>query len=115
MNSTIEKNKATATRFIEAFNTADWDTVREVVTPNYVFHHPVGGTVQAGPGGMVAAWSDFKARVARLVAPDPGDDRGGRLPGGAAAHLRPFHRRALSRRSTNWQMVGVRYGEHRAL
>ena len=63
VNSTIETNKATATRFIEAFNTADWDTVREVVAPNYVFHHPVGGTVQAGPEGMVAAWSDFKAAL----------------------------------------------------
>ena len=63
MNSTIETSKATATRFIEAFNTADWDTVREVVAPNYVFHHPVGGTVQAGPEGMVAAWSDFKAAL----------------------------------------------------
>jgi predicted ester cyclase len=63
MNNTIETKRATATRFIEAFNTADWDTVREVVAPNYVFHHPVGGTVHAGPEGMVAAWSDFKAAL----------------------------------------------------
>ncbi|UCC58179.1 MAG: ester cyclase [Candidatus Bathyarchaeum sp.] len=56
-------NRAVATRFIEAFNTDDWDTVREVVAPNYVFHHPVGGTVQAGPEGMVAAWSDFKSSL----------------------------------------------------
>jgi predicted ester cyclase len=63
MNNTIEMNKVTATRFIEAFNTDDWDTVREVVAPNYVFHHPVGGTVQAGPEGMVAAWSGFKAAL----------------------------------------------------
>ncbi|MFZ1463984.1 MAG: ester cyclase [Anaerolineae bacterium] len=63
MNSTIETNKANAIRFIEAFNAADWDTVRAVVAPNYVFHHPVGGTVQAGPEGMVAAWSDFKAAL----------------------------------------------------
>ncbi|MFX0198130.1 MAG: ester cyclase [Candidatus Hodarchaeota archaeon] len=60
MNKTIETNKVTATRFIEAFNTDDWDTVREVVASNYVFHHPDSGTVQAGPEGMVAAWSAFK-------------------------------------------------------
>lgn len=35
MNNPIETNKATATRFIEAFNTADWDTVRAVVAQNY--------------------------------------------------------------------------------
>jgi predicted ester cyclase len=63
MSSISETNKAVATRFIEAFNTDDWDTVREVVAPNYVFHHPVGGTVQAGPEGMVKAWSDFKAAL----------------------------------------------------
>jgi steroid delta-isomerase-like uncharacterized protein len=63
MNTTIETNKATATRFIEAFNTDDWDTVREVVASNYVFHHPVGGTVQAGPEGMVATWSAFKTAL----------------------------------------------------
>ncbi|MFC1969719.1 ester cyclase [Chloroflexota bacterium] len=54
-------NKISATRFIEAFNTDDWETVRDVVVPDYVFHHPVGGTVQAGPEGMVEAWSGFKA------------------------------------------------------
>lgn len=54
-------NKAVAVRFIEAFNTDGWDTVREVVSSNYVFHHPVGGTVQAGAEGMVQAWSGFKA------------------------------------------------------
>jgi len=58
-----EKNKMTATRFIEAFNTDDWDTVRDVVASDYVFHHPLGGTVQAGPEGMVAAWSVFKGAL----------------------------------------------------
>ena len=47
MNTEIEKNKEIATRFIRAFNTDDWDTVREVVAPNYTFHHPIGGMVQA--------------------------------------------------------------------
>jgi predicted ester cyclase len=63
MSKLTETNKAVATRFIEAFNTDDWDTVREVVAPSYVFHHPVGGTVHAGPEGMVAAWSDFKVAL----------------------------------------------------
>jgi steroid delta-isomerase-like uncharacterized protein len=63
-SSDIEQvNKAVAVRFIEAFNDDDWETVREVVAPNYVFHHPMGGTVQAGPEGMVSAWSGFKASL----------------------------------------------------
>jgi predicted SnoaL-like aldol condensation-catalyzing enzyme len=53
-------NKVTAARFIGAFNTDDWDTVREVVADGFVFHHPIGGTVAAGPEGMVAAWAGFK-------------------------------------------------------
>jgi steroid delta-isomerase-like uncharacterized protein len=64
ISSEIEKaNMATAVRFIEAFNDDGWDTVREVVASNYVFHHPMGGTVQAGPEGMVSAWSGFKASL----------------------------------------------------
>jgi predicted ester cyclase len=55
-----QANKATARRFIEAFNHNDWDTVREVVADGFVFHHPIGGTVQAGPEGMVATWAGFK-------------------------------------------------------
>ena len=54
-------NKATAARFIGAFNNDDWDTVREVVADGFVFHHPIGGTVEAGPEGMVAAWAGFKS------------------------------------------------------
>lgn len=53
-------NKVTAARFIGAFNHDDWDTVREVVADNFVFHHPIGGTVEAGPEGMVATWAGFK-------------------------------------------------------
>jgi len=63
VNNIIKTNKAIATRFIEAFNTDNWSTIREVVAPNYVFHHPAGGTVHAGPEGMVAAWSGFKASL----------------------------------------------------
>jgi predicted ester cyclase len=62
-NEVMRKNKITATRFIEAFNTDDWDTVREVVASDYVFHHPLGGTIQAGPEGMVGAWSVFKGAL----------------------------------------------------
>jgi predicted ester cyclase len=53
-------NKVTAARFIGAFNNDDWDTVREVVADGFVFHHPIGGTVAAGPEGMVATWAGFK-------------------------------------------------------
>ena len=60
MNNISETNKAAATRFIEAFNNDDWDAVREVVAPDFVFHHPLGGTVEAGPEGMVATWAGFK-------------------------------------------------------
>jgi predicted ester cyclase len=63
MNNVSEKYKTVATKFIEAFNTDHWDIVHKVVTPNYVYHHPIGGTVQAGPEGMVAAWSSFKASL----------------------------------------------------
>jgi predicted ester cyclase len=63
MTSTIETNKAVATRFIEGFNTDGWEAVREVVATDFVFHHPDGGTVAAGPEGMVAAWAAFKAAV----------------------------------------------------
>jgi len=63
MDYKMEKQREIATRFIHAFNTDDWDTVREVMAPDYVFHHPIGGTVQAGPEGMVGVWSDFKASL----------------------------------------------------
>ncbi|MHA2049925.1 MAG: ester cyclase [Promethearchaeota archaeon] len=59
----MEKNKEAATRFIEAFNNDDWDSVREVVTPNFFLHHPVGGDVQLGPEGMIGVWSHFKAAL----------------------------------------------------
>jgi predicted ester cyclase len=63
MNDLNNKHRVVATQFIEAFNTDDWDTVRQVVAPNYIYHHPIGGTVQAGPEGMVAAWSSFKSSL----------------------------------------------------
>jgi len=55
-----QANMAAAVRFIEGFNSDDWDAVREVVAPDFVFHHPLGGTVEAGPEGMVATWAGFK-------------------------------------------------------
>ncbi len=58
---TVEQaNLATATRFIDGFNDDDWDAVRANVTLDLVFHHPLGGTVQAGPEGMVQTWGGFK-------------------------------------------------------
>jgi predicted ester cyclase len=54
------RNKAVATRYIEAFNHDDWAAVTEVVAPGFVFHHPMGGTVVAGPDGMAAVWAGFK-------------------------------------------------------
>jgi predicted ester cyclase len=56
----LEANKAAAVRFIHGFNDDDWDTVRDVVAPGFVFHHPMGGTVEAGPEGMVSTWAGFK-------------------------------------------------------
>jgi predicted ester cyclase len=56
----LRANKATAERFVQAFNNDDWAAVREVVADGFVFHHPIGGTVQAGPEGMVATWTGFK-------------------------------------------------------
>ena len=55
-----EANKAAAALFIRGFNDDDWDAVREVVAPGFVFHHPLGGTVEAGPDGMVSTWAGFK-------------------------------------------------------
>ncbi len=71
MNSITENNKTAATRFIEAFNTDDWDTVREVVAPNFVLTHPIPGTVQLGPEGMIAAWSGDKAKLPDMWHPIP--------------------------------------------
>ena len=53
-------NEAAAERFVQAFNHDDWAAVREVVADGFVFHHPIGGTVEAGPEGMVATWAGFK-------------------------------------------------------
>lgn len=63
MKNISENHKTVATQFIEAFNTDNWDIVRRVVSPNYVYHHPIGGTVQAGPEGMIEAWSSFKSSL----------------------------------------------------
>ena len=59
----METNKEIATRFIHAFNNDDWDAVREVVDPKFVLHHPMGGTAQLGPEGMIKVWSHFKAAL----------------------------------------------------
>ncbi len=63
MTSISETNRAAATRFIEGFNTDDWEAVREVVATDFVLHHPIGGTNQLGPEGMIAVWSHFKSAL----------------------------------------------------
>ena len=54
------RTKPPAVRFIHGFNDDDWETVREIVAPGFVFHHPLGGTLKAGPDGMVSTWAGFK-------------------------------------------------------
>lgn len=63
MDVPSERNRAAAVRFIEAFNTDGWEAVPEVVSSDFVLHHPMGGTRQLGPEGMVAVWSHFKAAL----------------------------------------------------
>jgi steroid delta-isomerase-like uncharacterized protein len=60
MTDVSKINMEAATRFIKAFNEDDWDVVREVVSPDFVLHHPIGGDNRLGPEGMVKVWSDFK-------------------------------------------------------
>ncbi len=61
--NTMDRNKPAAIRFIEVFNTDAWDTLPEVVAPDFVLHHPMGGTMQLGPEGMEKVWSHFKAAL----------------------------------------------------
>ncbi len=63
MNDKIELNKAAASRLIEAFNTDNWGAVREVTVSNYVLHHPLGGTISAGPEALITEWKGFKASL----------------------------------------------------
>ena len=69
--ATTTANKAAATRFVEAFNTDNWDLVHEVVDADFVLHHPAGGTMQLGPQGMVAVWRHFKAAIPNAWHPIP--------------------------------------------
>lgn len=61
--NTQETNRAAAARFIEVFNSDAWDVLPDVVAPEFVLHHPMGGTKQLGPDGMRAVWSHFKAAL----------------------------------------------------
>ncbi len=60
VSETEQANMAVARQLIEGFNLCDWDAVRKVIAPGFVFHHPLGGTVAAGPEGMVSTWAGFK-------------------------------------------------------
>lgn len=92
MNDVSENYRIIATQFIEAFNTDDWDIVRKVVAPNYVFHHPIGGTVQAGPEGMVAAWSFFKSSLPDSWQSNPSNDYRQGLSSCIVTNIRQFYR-----------------------
>ncbi|NHJ46557.1 MAG: ester cyclase [Asgard group archaeon] len=63
MNDKIEDNKRAATRLIEAFNNDDWDEVLAVTVSNYTLHHPLGGTISAGPEALINEWKQFKAAL----------------------------------------------------
>lgn len=58
-------------RFIEVFNTDTWDDLARVVAPEFVLHHPMGGTMQLGPGGMGQVWAHFKAALPDAWHPIP--------------------------------------------
>jgi predicted SnoaL-like aldol condensation-catalyzing enzyme len=112
MDDTIERKKEIATRFIHAFNTDDWDTVREVVAPNYTFHHPIGGTVQAGPEGMVGVWADFKASLPDSWHPIPvmiteGDFLAVLLPTYGHFTGKPYHGAPPTNRWLEYGMVNI--------
>lgn len=112
MDNTIKKNKETATRYIEAFNTDDWDTVRDVVSPDFTFHHPIGGTVKAGPEGMVGVWSDFKASLPDSWHPIPimiaeGDFLAVLLPTYGHFTGKPYHGVSPTGRWVEYGMVNI--------
>lgn len=52
-----------AARFIRIFNEDDWDSIGDVVSPEFTLHHPMGGDLRLGPEGMVKVWSTFKAAL----------------------------------------------------
>jgi predicted ester cyclase len=69
--NTTEMNRVAAIRFIEAFNTAAWDDLPNVVAPDFVLHHPMGGTMRLGPQGMAQVWGHFKAALPDAWHPIP--------------------------------------------
>ena len=71
MSNTGNRNKASASQFIEIFNTDDWDAIGEVVAEHFVLTHPLAGTIQLGPKGMAAAWSGDKKSVPDMWHPIP--------------------------------------------
>ncbi|MFE3845346.1 ester cyclase [Thermoplasmatota archaeon] len=120
MNNKFEKNKEIATRYIEAFNTDDWDTVREVVAPDFTFHHPIGGTVKAGPEGMVGVWSDFKASLPDSWHPIPimitdGDYLAVLLPTYGHFTGKPYHGVSPTGKWIEYGMVNIVRFENRKI
>ena len=67
----LETNKAAAARFIAAFNTAAWDDLPAIVAPDFVLHHPMGGTMRLGPEGMAQVWGHFQSALPDARHPIP--------------------------------------------
>lgn len=63
MSDSAETNRDAAIRFIEVFNNDTWDDLPDVVAPDFVLHHPMGGTMRLGPEGMGQVWAHFKAAL----------------------------------------------------
>ena len=64
-------NRDAATRFIEVFNNDTWDDLPGVVAADFTLHHPMGGTMRLGPGGMQQVWGHFKAALPDAWHPIP--------------------------------------------
>jgi predicted ester cyclase len=66
-------NKLVVKQLLEGFNDRDWDSVRELFSPDYVNHNPPGvtpdrdGQLEA-MRGLVASFSDIKAEATHVVA-----------------------------------------------
>jgi predicted ester cyclase len=71
VSDTSERNRDAAIRFIEVFNNDTWDDLPGVVAADFVLHHPMGGAMRLGPGGMEQVWSHFKAALPDAWHPIP--------------------------------------------
>jgi predicted ester cyclase len=112
MESTGKRNIASATQFIEIFNTDDWDSIGEVVAEHFVLTHPLAGTVPLGPKGMAAAWSGDKESVPDMWHPIPimiteGDYLAVLLPTYGHFTGKPYHGIPASGKWMEYGMVNI--------